>query len=78
MIYKVIYKVQKLRDAHELQEKISRAGQEDAGRKELRIIHTDPPCFHCTKKIHGRSTMLQALKSGHAGLGLPESNPTST
>jgi len=39
MIYTMIYKVQELIEDHEQQKRISRADQEEAGRKKLRTIY---------------------------------------
>jgi len=54
MIYKEIYKVQKLKEAHEQQEGILRADQEALEGKELRTVNVVPPSFYCVTLINDR------------------------
>ena len=75
-IYIVIYKVQKLEKAHELQKKISRAGQEGDERERAMagpIAQQEKPEKERKDSLHSKLQKLDMKVQG-----LSESNPMST
>ena len=66
-----------IKGAHELQKGNLRAEQGPERKKNPRLFIINSLDYRCATLINRKSTLIQAPRSGHTGLGKSESYPTS-